>query len=338
MKALFSRLTGGNGKSKDRLIPDTSSDTRSFKDKAQPPIPLDTASSSLTNTPSIPERELPPITTSTDNIGDDHSILGVPANMLSPPQATLSQPPPSGYSNRQSLAVDNASLRPPREATRRASQQHLPSQSPQIERITSRTQNTNSLSSGNTGSGSGSKSNSTDSPQPDAAATAKKVAFLSPAPTTVSIASPAVDRPASPRGSVYAAPNGNGHATGRARSPQPSGSLPSGPGGRHVSDPPLRMGGYTPGAAGGNAPRASNAAATLNASNVYLNEAASMRSGTPLSYMSGRTGIQAAASWSEAAEGDLVSNLGSRERTRQEVLWEIVASEDRCVQLLVNFE
>lgn len=56
-----------------------------------------------------------------------------------------------------------------------------------------------------------------------------------------------------------------------------------------------------------------------------------MRSGTPLSYMSGRTGIQAAASWSEAAEEDLVSNLGQRERTRQEVLWEIVASEDRYV-------
>lgn len=37
------------------------------------------------------------------------------------------------------------------------------------------------------------------------------------------------------------------------------------------------------------------------------------------------------ASWSEAAEEDLVSNLGPRERTRQEVLWEIVASEQRYV-------
>lgn len=37
------------------------------------------------------------------------------------------------------------------------------------------------------------------------------------------------------------------------------------------------------------------------------------------------------ASWSEAAEEDLVSNLGQRERTRQEVLWEIVASEERYV-------
>lgn len=41
--------------------------------------------------------------------------------------------------------------------------------------------------------------------------------------------------------------------------------------------------------------------------------------------------ILSAQSWSEAAEEDLVSNLGQRERTRQEVLWEIVASEERYV-------
>lgn len=40
--------------------------------------------------------------------------------------------------------------------------------------------------------------------------------------------------------------------------------------------------------------------------------------------------ILAAQSWSEGAEEDLVTNLGQRERTRQEVLWEIVASEERC--------
>ncbi|KAG6333122.1 hypothetical protein ID866_5962 [Astraeus odoratus] len=44
--------------------------------------------------------------------------------------------------------------------------------------------------------------------------------------------------------------------------------------------------------------------------------------------------ILAAASWSEGAEDDLVSNLGSRERTRQEVLHEIVASEERYVNEL----
>ncbi|CAE6528719.1 unnamed protein product [Rhizoctonia solani] len=73
---------------------------------------------------------------------------------------------------------------------------------------------------------------------------------------------------------------------------------------------------------------------------TYPNEAASMtiRSGTPYSHMSGTSAIQAAASWSEAAENDLVSNLGSRERTRQEVLWEIVASEERYVGELIKLK
>ncbi|KAK0562152.1 hypothetical protein OC861_005473, partial [Tilletia horrida] len=39
-------------------------------------------------------------------------------------------------------------------------------------------------------------------------------------------------------------------------------------------------------------------------------------------------------SWSEMTEDDLVMNLGPRERTRQEVLWEIVASEERYVHEL----
>jgi hypothetical protein len=34
-------------------------------------------------------------------------------------------------------------------------------------------------------------------------------------------------------------------------------------------------------------------------------------------------------SWTNMAEDDLINNLGPRERTRQEVLWEIVSSEER---------
>ena len=34
-------------------------------------------------------------------------------------------------------------------------------------------------------------------------------------------------------------------------------------------------------------------------------------------------------SWSEMAEDDLIANLGPKERTRQEVLYEIVSSEER---------
>lgn len=57
----------------------------------------------------------------------------------------------------------------------------------------------------------------------------------------------------------------------------------------------------------------------------------SLRSTTPFSQMSNTSSrILAAQSWSEGAEEDLVTNLGQRERTRQEVLWEIVASEERC--------
>ena len=68
--------------------------------------------------------------------------------------------------------------------------------------------------------------------------------------------------------------------------------------------------------------------------------ASPLRSGSPYSTQSATTAsrIMATASWSEAAEEDLVSNLGPRERTRQEVLWEIVASEERYVAELLKLK
>ncbi|PPQ70954.1 hypothetical protein CVT24_009954 [Panaeolus cyanescens] len=69
--------------------------------------------------------------------------------------------------------------------------------------------------------------------------------------------------------------------------------------------------------------------------------APSLRSTTPYSQMSQNTSgsrILAAQSWSEVIEDDLVSNIGSRERTRQEVLFEIISSEDRYVQELVKMK
>lgn len=84
-------------------------------------------------------------------------------------------------------------------------------------------------------------------------------------------------------------------------------------------------------------------AASTRATSPYLNKpgegasAASLRSGTPYSQMSNNSSgsrILAAQSWSEVTEEDLVSNLGSRERTRQEVLFEIISSEERCVEVL----
>ncbi|EFI28387.1 hypothetical protein CC1G_13921 [Coprinopsis cinerea okayama7 len=69
--------------------------------------------------------------------------------------------------------------------------------------------------------------------------------------------------------------------------------------------------------------------------------APSLRSGTPYSSMSNTTSgsrILAATSWSELAEGDLVSNLGSRERTRQEVLYvqELIKFKDTFIDPLLH--
>ena len=81
-----------------------------------------------------------------------------------------------------------------------------------------------------------------------------------------------------------------------------------------------------------------NAATSTRTASPYLQKfpeggsSQSLRSGTPYSQMSNNTSgsrILAAQSWSEVTEGDLVSNIGSRERTRQEVLFEIISSEDR---------
>jgi hypothetical protein len=52
------------------------------------------------------------------------------------------------------------------------------------------------------------------------------------------------------------------------------------------------------------------------------------------SSLGGRSYFPAPNSWSEMAEDDLIANLGPKERTRQEVLYEIVSSEERYVTYL----
>ena len=54
----------------------------------------------------------------------------------------------------------------------------------------------------------------------------------------------------------------------------------------------------------------------------------SLRSATPFSQKASR-GTLFAASWSDVVEADLLTHLEPREQTRQEVLWEIAASEER---------
>lgn len=87
--------------------------------------------------------------------------------------------------------------------------------------------------------------------------------------------------------------------------------------------------------------------ASVRATSPYLyktmdiGSAHSIRSPTPYSTMSAQTSsshILSATSWSEVTEEDLVSNIGSRERTRQEVLFEIISSEERYVQELIKMK
>lgn len=53
--------------------------------------------------------------------------------------------------------------------------------------------------------------------------------------------------------------------------------------------------------------------------------------------LGGRSYLPPPNSWSEMAEDDLIANLGPKERTRQEVLWEIVSSEERWVEHIFGF-
>ncbi|KIK59783.1 hypothetical protein GYMLUDRAFT_74229 [Collybiopsis luxurians FD-317 M1] len=162
----------------------------------------------------------------------------------------------------------------------------------------------------------------------------KKVAFLSPPQTptpqldTVSEAEPTSGSPVPPLKTNVSRFQAT-HGTGAAKSPPRTSSL----GGPSSSKTDVRTGSpYT------------------SPQTPYSASAQSLRSGagTPYSQMSGMSGmsgttasgsrILAATSWSEVTEEDLVSNLGSRERTRQEVLFEIISSEERYVQELAKMK
>lgn len=143
----------------------------------------------------------------------------------------------------------------------------------------------------------------------------KKVAFISPPPTP----GPSLARPLP-----------------QSPTPQPA-SAPN------VLSPPKNSVSRFH-AAHGKEPRGSTSSGTRTASPSLPKpdmSTPSLRSGSPYSQMSENTSgsrILAATSWSEVAEDDLVSNIGSRERTRQEVLFEIIQSEERYVQELVKMK
>ncbi|KAG8919150.1 hypothetical protein FRC01_001447 [Tulasnella sp. 417] len=126
-------------------------------------------------------------------------------------------------------------------------------------------------------------------------------------------------------------PSGRSSTTNLASKVSTSKSSPSAPGLRGVTSPS--------GARAAGTPVPSSAPPRSQSRNDFAQSTVSFRSGTPYSYLSGRsTTIQPPSSWSEAAEEDLVSNLGPRERTRQEVLWEIVTSEQRYVSDLIKLK
>lgn len=150
----------------------------------------------------------------------------------------------------------------------------------------------------------------------------KKVAFISPAPTPANMDRTVLDPPgngASPSAPMKTTLSRFQAAHGK----EPRGSTSSS--GASSSKTDL-----------GSTPKAGNKATSTRTASPYLQKpeasAQSLRSGTPYSSMSQNTSgsrILAAQSWSEVTEEDLVSNLGSRERTRQEVLFEIISSEER---------
>lgn len=154
----------------------------------------------------------------------------------------------------------------------------------------------------------------------------KKVAFLSPPQTPVDF-----DRalPSAPAGTASSPPNVVPLKTTASRFQAVYGKEPR---------TSISMGASSSKTdVGGNYPTTSKATSTRTGS-PYLQKsfdgpsAQSLRSGTPYSQMSNNTSgsrILSAQSWSEVTEDDLVSNIGSRERTRQEVLFEIISSEER---------
>ncbi|KAH9063378.1 Dbl-like domain-containing protein [Lactarius vividus] len=157
----------------------------------------------------------------------------------------------------------------------------------------------------------------------------KKVAFLSPPPTPSlsadrplpedasamnksTVVRSQLSHPRDPRGSMSTAASGSRPDVGSSKNSTQTVKATST---RSVTSPYSAKPGYGDGAS------------------IHQ----SLRSATPFSQKSIGS-VLPPASWSEGAEEDLVTHLGPRERTRQEVLWEIVASEERYVAELLKMK
>ncbi|KAL5490283.1 hypothetical protein ACEPAI_5116 [Sanghuangporus weigelae] len=260
------------------------------------------------------------------------------------------------HTNSQASSDSNSSTRTPQPA---------PAQAPPTSRVSSTDDRTpattitvtrsrkESVDGGASAAATHKTRKATDANSPPDSSAHKKVAFLSPPQTPAPLERALGDQsePARANGVDHSVNNEGGHAKASVgASTTTNGDVAPktspGPVKTNVSRFQAMHGSETRGtrdassskvnvSKGGNSAKGTRTPISPNSQrnlpdNMSLN--ASMRSGTPYSQASQSSSrILATASWSEAAEEDLVSNLGPRERTRQEVLWEIVASEERYV-------
>ncbi|KAK7014913.1 DH domain-containing protein [Favolaschia claudopus] len=308
MKAFFSRLhIGSSTKEKDRESPILQKEKFPPLRQWPPPESVQRSTSTPTSFTSTPFKPLPELVpTYTSKTQDDHS-----SSSTSTPTPPYSSPTPTPS------RTDGAASPSP---ARNGAASPLPARS-------------NSPRAEPDSAGRSSRKTNTSVATATASDVQKKVAFRSPPPTPSNL-----DR-----------------------------TLPEAPGSTTASGVPLKTsvtrfqavhgkeprGSTSTGASSSRTDVASSAGKTAvkststRTTSPYLQKVGeagssqSLRSGTPYSSMSNNTSgsrILAAQSWSEVTEEDLVSNLGSRERTRQEVLFEIISSEERYVQELIKMK
>ncbi len=326
MKALFSRLKNGGRKvdNKDR----DSIDARSLRDKPQPAVPMmEGAAESLLATPlRHGDRELPPITVDNERLDVFPPSMKAPILPLSTHSDTTgpsfpgsSHPTTGSISDSQLSRAPRHDNEPPGQTDAAllfkkvafASSSSLPSDKPPTQQSGQRSQ-----SQSNSSGSLIERSNATSPPGTRG--------LISPKPSTSN--QRVVGHPVTPRGTTETIRTAGGKPSAPTL-PQPPNSPPATT--RTVSSDTQRKASSSRTTVNQSPPQSATRKRNYGALHTAPQEAMSVRTSTPVSYISSRTNVQTAASWSEAAEGDLVSNLGSRERTRQEVLWEIVASEDR---------
>ncbi|KAG7092335.1 hypothetical protein E1B28_008696 [Marasmius oreades] len=301
MKAFFSRLhLGGSTKDKDK-------DTPLTKEKF-PPLrpwpPPDNNNSSLKPLPDLipTERPLPPIEP-TESLSASFAGVNQSSSSSSstptPPSKSPTPVPDEPYSE---LPLRTTSPRQDPDSTGRSSRKAV---------------------------------NGATSPNATNIEVQKKVAFISPSPTQTIVDRAMPDSPGSPSFTPSSPPLKTTVSRFQAtHGKEPRGSTSS----TGASSSKTDLGSSSKASAG--------KPPSMRTSSPYSHKqdgasAQSLRSATPYSQMSNNTSgsrILGATSWSEVTEEDLVSNLGSRERTRQEVLFEIIHSEERYVQELAKMK